>query len=65
MGIRIPSITKKYGKHRYAVLNVFTLGYRETQEEAQRIRKQGYSVRVLEMRTGWVIYHYPQYPKPK
>lgn len=61
MGIRRPSITKKIGKHRYALLEDQPRNRGEASREAATLRLQGYSVRVVKLATGWFVYHYPQY----
>ncbi len=61
MGIRRPLITKKIGKHRYALYADMTTGKGEAEQLAQRLRGKYNSVRVVRLQTGWVVYHYPQY----
>ena len=59
--IRHPSITKKIGKHRYALYKDEALGYYDALEVAANLRRKGYSsVRVVRLQTGWFVYHYPQ-----
>ena len=60
MGIRRPSVSKKIGKHRYAILKDYPLGYQEAQKEAEKLRNKGKSARVVSTRTGWFVYYYPQ-----
>jgi len=64
MGIRRPSITKKIGRHRYALLKDMPCGYRDARVEADKLRKRSWvkSVRIIQLRSGYFIYHYPQYP---
>ena len=62
MSIRRPSITKKIGKHRYALYADSPTGRGEAEQLARLLRRSGYdSVRVVRLQTGWVVYHYPQY----
>lgn len=61
MGIRRPSITKKIGKHRYALYRDEPLTKSEAERLAQRLRGKYDSVRVVRLQTGWFVYHYPQY----
>jgi len=62
MGIRRPSVSKKFGKHRYAILESSPLGYDDAQRNASVLRRTGKSVRVLRTKAGYFIYYYPQYP---
>lgn len=61
MPIRRPSITKKIGKHRYALYRDEPLNKSEAERIAQKLRGKYDSVRVVRLQTGWVVYHYPQY----
>ena len=61
MSIRRPSIAKKIGKHRYALYGDMPLCKSEAERLAQKLRAKYDSVRVVRLRTGWVVYHYPQY----
>ena len=61
MSIRRPSITKKIGKHRYALYRDEPLNKSEADTLAQGLRCKYSSVRVVRLQTGWVVYHYPQY----
>jgi len=61
MSIRRPSITKKTGKHRYALYRDEPLNRDEAERVARRLRGKYQSVRVVRLQTGWVVYHYPQY----
>ena len=61
MPIRRPSITKKIGKHRYALYRDEPLNKSEAERLAQMLRAKYDSVRVVRLQTGWVVYHYPQY----
>ncbi len=60
MSIRRPSITKKIGKHRYALYKDEPLNKDVAERLAQRLRQRYSSVRVVRLQTGWVVYHYPQ-----
>ena len=60
-GIRRPSITKKIGKHRYALYRDIPYDRSEAEQIASKLRKKYSSVRVVCLQTGWFIYHYPQY----
>jgi len=64
MGIRRPLITKKIGKHRYALLKDRPYSLHDAQVEADKLRKRDWikSVRIIELSSGYFIYHYPQYP---
>ena len=64
-GIRWPSVSKKVGSHRYAILDPIARNNRETAQIASDLRQQGFSVRVIRFKSGSFIYHYPQYPRPK
>ena len=59
MPIRRPIISKKIGKHRYALCKDEPLGRLEAERLAQRLRQRYSSVRVVKLATGWFIYHYP------
>lgn len=61
MGIRRPSITKKIGKHRYAIYADRPMNKDEAERLAERLRGKYSSVRVVRLQAGWVVYHYPQY----
>jgi len=62
MSIRRPAITKKIGKHRYALYAEAPTSRGEAQGLARLLRRCGYdSARVVRLQTGWVVYHYPQY----
>jgi hypothetical protein len=61
MPIRRPSITKKIGKHRYALYGDEPMNRDEAKGLAERLRGKYSSVRVVRLQTGWVVYHYPQY----
>jgi len=61
MPIRRPSITRKIGKHRYALYKDDPLNKSEADRLAQWLRGKYSSVRVVRLQTGWVVYHYPQY----
>ena len=63
-GLRRPSISKKIGKHRYGLLKNYPYSRGDALKLADTIRRQGYSVRIVELKTGYFIYHYPQYPEP-
>ena len=60
MGIRRPLISKKIGKHRYALLKDQPLSYYDALKEANKLRDKGKSARVIKLMTGWFIYYYPQ-----
>jgi len=60
MSIRRPSITKKIGKHRYALYKDEPLNKSEAERLAQGLRGKYDSVRVVRLQTGWVVYHYSQ-----
>lgn len=64
MSLRRLAISRKFGKHRYAILTDQTWGKQEAVRIAGSVRRQGYSVRVVKSQTGWSVYHYPQYPQP-
>ncbi len=59
-GIRRPSITKKIGKHRYALYKDEPLGRLDAEFLAAGLRYKYASVRVVRLQTGWFVYHYPQ-----
>ena len=61
MAIRRPSITKKIGKHRYALYKDEPMNKSRADMLAQGLRCKYDSVRVVRLQTGWVVYHYPQY----
>ena len=61
MSIRRPSITKKIGKHRYALYEDMPLNRSDAERLAQKLRGNYDSVRVVRLQTGWFVYHYPQY----
>lgn len=61
MPIRHPSITKKIGKHRYALYKDEPLNKDVAERLAQKLRGKYDSVRVVRLQTGWVVYHWPQY----
>jgi len=61
MSIRRPGITKKIGKHRYALWRDAPLGRIDAEKRMQELRPKYQSVRIVKLATGWFIYHYPQY----
>ncbi len=65
MSLKRLAISRKFGGRRYAVLTDRTFGHLYAAGLAEQVRQQGYSVRVVLSKTGWAVYHYPQYPRPK
>ena len=61
MTIRHPSITKKIGKHRYALCADMPMNKSNAERFAHELRGKYSSVRVVRLQTGWVVYRYPQY----
>ena len=60
MGIRRPLVSKKIGKHRYAIHSDIPLGYHEANALAEKYRRDNKSARVVKLATGWFVYYYPQ-----
>ncbi len=56
MSIRRPGLNKKIGGHRYTLWKDNPTGRREAEDKATILRRQYISVRLVELRTGWVIY---------
>lgn len=61
MSIRRPSITLKIDGHRYALWEDMPFSKDEAISKMKQLKKKYQSVRIIRLKTGWFIYHYPQY----